>query len=55
MSDNGTGLPEKFSPEEQDTLGMNLIQNFAQQLEAELELGTDNGTYIDLKFSVNDI
>lgn len=55
ISDNGGGLPEKFMPEKQDTLGMNLIRNFAQQLEAELKLGTDNGTYIDLKFSVDDI
>lgn len=52
IRDNGTGLPDNFSLENQDTLGMNLIQNFARQLEADLELGTDNGTYIDLKFNV---
>jgi PAS domain S-box-containing protein len=52
LSDNGKGLPDDLQPEMSDTLGMNLINNFAQQLEAEWEMGNDNGTYINLQFSI---
>lgn len=55
ISDNGIGLPEEFSSGEKDSLGMTLIQKFAQQLEAEWELGTENGTYIDISFEVSDM
>jgi PAS domain S-box-containing protein len=55
ISDNGIGLPEEFKPGNHDTLGMTLINNFLQQLEAEWEVGTDNGTYFDLEFSIEDI
>jgi len=52
LSDNGQGLPDGLEPEMSDTLGMNLIDNFAQQLEAEWEMGSDNGTYVNLQFSI---
>lgn len=53
LSDNGKGLSDDFDPETSDTLGMNLIDNFAQQLEAEWEMGSDSGTYVTLQFSIN--
>ncbi|WP_445664520.1 PAS domain S-box protein [Fodinibius sp. AD559] len=53
LSDNGKGLPDDLEPEMSDTLGMNLIDNFAQQLEAEWEIGSDNGTYVNLLFSID--
>lgn len=55
ISDDGKGLPDGFSPDRQDSLGMTLIQNFLKQLNADWEFGTDNGTYIDLTFQVDDV
>lgn len=54
IRDNGKGLPDGFSAEEEDSLGMTLIHNFAKQLEADWELGSDNGTYIDIIFDIRD-
>jgi PAS domain S-box-containing protein len=53
LSDNGKGLPDDLNPEMSDTLGMSLIDNFAQQLEAEWEMGSDNGTYVSLQFHID--
>ena len=53
LSDNGKGLPDDLDPEMSETLGMSLIDNFAQQLEAEWDMGSDNGTYVDLQFSID--
>nr|NIT59334.1 sensor histidine kinase [Fodinibius sp.]NIV14098.1 histidine kinase [Fodinibius sp.]NIY27917.1 histidine kinase [Fodinibius sp.] len=50
LSDNGKGLPDGLEPEMSDTLGMNLIDNFAQQLDAEWKIGSDDGTYVQLQF-----
>lgn len=55
ISDNGVGLPKEFSSGEKDSLGMTLINNFAQQLEADWELGSKDGTFIDITFVVSDM
>lgn len=55
ISDNGIGLQNDLSPQEQDSLGMNLINNFAEQLAADWEMGSDDGTYIHLKFDAGDV
>jgi len=55
ISDNGIGLPEEFELGKRDSLGMTLINNFLQQLEADWEVGVDGGTYFDLEFSVEDV
>ncbi|MDZ7682957.1 MAG: PAS domain S-box protein [Fodinibius sp.] len=55
ISDNGIGLPDEFAPSNSDTLGMTLINNFLKQLEADWEIDADNGTYVDLEFSVEDV
>lgn len=52
ISDNGSGLPEGFSLGDSDSLGMKLINNFIKQLDGDFEIGTDDGTYIELNFSV---
>ena len=53
LSDNGKGLLNDLDPEMSETLGMSLIDNFAQQLEAEWDMGSDNGTYVNLEFSID--
>jgi|GEM_PF-354063 len=55
LGDNGVGLPEDFSPKTMDSLGMTLIQNFAKQLEADWEIGSDDGTYINLSFPLDEL
>lgn len=55
ISDNGIGLPKGFKLEDSESLGMTLIHNFMVQLEAEGELGSTDGTYIDLTFDISDV
>ncbi|MGD8748858.1 MAG: PAS domain S-box protein [Balneolaceae bacterium] len=55
LSDDGIGLPVDFSPEDQDSLGITLIQNFMHQLDADWEIGSEDGTYINLTFKLDDI
>ncbi|NGP88957.1 PAS domain S-box protein [Fodinibius halophilus] len=55
IQDNGIGLPEDFKPRESDSLGMTLIYNFMDQLEADGEIGTDDGTYLNLTFEVQNV
>ncbi|MEL7832643.1 PAS domain S-box protein [Fodinibius sp. Rm-B-1B1-1] len=54
ISDNGKGLPDDFSPEESDTLGMNLIDNFARQLDATWSLKSNQGTSLTLEFAATE-
>ncbi|HII00213.1 TPA: PAS domain-containing protein [Methanosarcinaceae archaeon] len=52
VSDNGTGIPENLNIEDVDSLGMQLINALADQLDGEVELKRDNGTEFTLKFTV---
>ncbi|MGB9927000.1 MAG: PAS domain S-box protein [Methanosarcina sp.] len=54
VSDDGTGLPENFSLEDSDTLGLQLVSILTDQLEGKLELKRDYGTEYVIKFSVNE-
>lgn len=55
LRDDGRGLPEDFSSDEIESLGMTLIQKFAQQLDADWKIGSDNGTYLNITFDVSDM
>ncbi len=55
IRDDGIGLPEDFDPESRDSLGMTLIHNFMKQLSADGQLASDNGTYLELSFDVEDV
>lgn len=55
LSDNGVGLPGSVSLEESDTLGLTLIQKFLQQLDADWNMGSDNGTFLELSFVRDDM
>jgi two-component sensor histidine kinase len=52
ISDNGVGIPENFSIEDLDTLGIPLVTTLVDQLDGELELKRDNGTEFILRFKV---
>jgi len=51
ISDNGIGLPEDFDIEAQhDSLGLNLIRGLTDQINGELDIKSDNGTFLRITF-----
>ncbi|MDZ7771318.1 MAG: sensor histidine kinase [Balneolaceae bacterium] len=50
ISDNGPGLPEDFDLASSDSLGMILVQTFARQLSAEMEVNGRDGTAFRFTF-----
>ncbi len=49
VRDNGAGLPDGFSPESTDTLGLSIVTNLVTgQLNGEMEMFSDGGTVVDL-------
>lgn len=55
IRDNGIGLPEGFDIEKKESLGMTLIRNFIRQLEADGEMGSDDGAYIRFSFKKEEV
>jgi two-component sensor histidine kinase len=51
VSDNGIGMPEGFSMEESDTLGIQLVTTLVDQLDGKFELKKDAGTEFIIKFT----
>lgn len=54
IRDNGKGLPDNFSEDNTESLGMTLIQNFINQLGAKGNLKNDNGTCLELSFEIEE-
>ncbi len=50
IEDNGSGLPDDFDINSQQSLGMTLIQTLAQQLEAKMSIRSKNGTEFFISF-----
>jgi PAS domain S-box-containing protein len=50
VSDNGVGLPSKMDPYSPKTLGMQLINNLASQLQGEIDIESTQGTDVKIKF-----
>lgn len=50
VRDNGMGLPENFSIEEQSSIGMNLIQTLTEQLNGELNVTSEVGGCFKVSF-----
>ncbi|WP_138431218.1 PAS domain-containing sensor histidine kinase [Fodinibius saliphilus] len=52
IKDNGEGLPEDFALENQQSLGMTLVQTLAQQLDGEINFDSNDGqgTTVELNF-----
>jgi PAS domain S-box-containing protein len=54
VSDNGIGLPEGFSVENSDTLGIQLVTTLVDQLDGEIELNEGYGIEFIIRFSIED-
>lgn len=50
IKDNGVGLPEGFDFKNSDSLGLQLVNNLSEQIDAEILLNTDDGTEFKIKF-----
>jgi PAS domain S-box-containing protein len=50
VADDGIGLPETVDPRQTLTLGLDLVVTFAEQLDAELDIGRRPGTTFTLRF-----
>lgn len=50
VRDDGVGLPQGFSVEDQSSVGMNLIQTLTKQLEGHLEYKSVNGAEFCIRF-----
>ncbi|MES2629292.1 MAG: sensor histidine kinase [Bacteroidota bacterium] len=48
--DNGVGLPEDFSVEKLNSLGMNIVIGLVEQLDGEFTLKSDHGTKFEIRF-----
>lgn len=53
ISDNGCGLKKDFQFEKSDSLGMNLVDSLADQLDAKISIGLCCGTEFKFHFPVN--
>ncbi len=50
VRDNGIGLPEGFSSENTDSLGVSIVSNLvASQLGGSINMHNDNGTVVELQ------
>jgi len=54
VSDNGVGLPKDFSIEESNSLGLKLVFNLCQQIDAKLNIESDNGTKFSFTITEGD-
>jgi len=56
ISDDGVGLPENFDPDDNRSLGKNIIKILSEQLDADFKLfNNGNGTTFKLRFEADDI
>jgi len=51
IADNGCGLPPDFSLDNTNSLGMTIIHNFLEQLDADWTVKTEGGTIISFSFN----
>ncbi|HVT76146.1 MAG TPA: histidine kinase N-terminal domain-containing protein [Acidimicrobiales bacterium] len=50
VRDNGEGLPEGFSPESTDSLGLSIVTNLVtSQLKGTIDIRSDHGTVVELR------
>jgi len=50
VSDNGIGLPDSFSIENSDSLGLQIVASLTKQINAQMEIHTTNGSEFCIEF-----
>jgi two-component sensor histidine kinase len=50
VGDDGVGMPEGMDPRKTASLGLDLVFTFADQLDAEVEIGRQDGTFYRFRF-----
>jgi two-component sensor histidine kinase len=50
VADDGIGLPENFSPDQSQSLGITLIDTLVHQLNGKLDITSENGTTFKISF-----
>jgi two-component sensor histidine kinase len=54
IRDNGSGLPIDFDPVHNASLGLKLMRGLAEDIQAEFEINSKNGTLVVLKFTLTE-
>jgi two-component sensor histidine kinase len=54
VSDNGVGLPKGFDPEEEESLGIGLVNALVKQLGADINIVGRKGTTVIISFAVDE-
>jgi len=54
ITDNGIGIPKDFNHKEAKSLGVQLIYMLADQIDAKLEVSSNNGTSYELCFKLKE-
>jgi len=54
VSDDGVGLPAELDPRATQSLGLDLVFTFAEQLDAKVEIVRDRGTSFRFRFPKGD-
>lgn len=52
VSDNGSGFPADFDPENSDSLGIELVTTLTEQLDGELNMSNENGARVVITWPV---
>jgi two-component sensor histidine kinase len=55
IKDNGIGLPDSFNSSPNSSLGMNLMNGLARQLQGDINILTNAGTQINVTFGVSEL
>ncbi|PWN05218.1 histidine kinase dimerization/phosphoacceptor domain -containing protein [Rhodohalobacter mucosus] len=50
VSDNGVGLPDDFKLRKKDSIGMWIVDTLLKKLNAEMSVGSDEGTRFEIRF-----
>ena len=51
LKDNGIGMSSDYVDKPKESLGLQLIESLSQQLDAKIDIDTDNGTKYALIFT----
>ena|GEM_PF-4448814 len=53
IGDNGSGLPNDFDFAESESLGLQLVQTLVEQLDGQIKIERENGTFFKIQFKIS--